>query len=73
VRCDELETMIAASGADLERYSKLCRLAIAESTVLTAIGRALRITNQSRMKSDVAVYRAKAGGGPRGIEALLDD
>jgi hypothetical protein len=73
VRCDELEAAIAATAPDAETYEKLCRLAIAESSHVAALSRALRLTLQAKLKAEGAERLGARGGAARSIDALFND
>ena len=55
--------------ADLATFDRLAKLAALESAKAAMHARAMRLTQQSRLKAETAANRAGKAG-PRGIEAL---
>ena len=49
----------------LARYDQLLRMAERESRAITALGRAMRITQRSRVRAETAGTAAKGPGGGR--------
>lgn len=74
VRARSLDALLATldAVADLDRYDKLARLVSQETGRMFAAGRALRLTNQSRMKAETAGTRAAAVRGPTAEGAEID-
>ena len=58
-RAGELETLIEATDpvADLDRYAALVRLAGVETARVAQLARAMRLTHQSQLKSELAANR----------------
>jgi len=67
-RADDIERRLARLDpiADGDDYDRLARLGIAETGRLLALARAMRLTQQSRLKAETAANRAGAvKAGPR--------
>jgi hypothetical protein len=71
-RCIEALLVQTDPMADLQDYAKLSRLAGEESGRILALGRALRLTVQSRVHPATAGTRAAGSRLSRGIEALFE-
>ena len=65
----QIGAKLAAAG-DLDEFARLTRLAIAVSANIQSLARCMRLSQQSRMKSETAANRAQIGG-VRGVEALF--
>ena len=72
VQSDRLANLIAACDAsDLDRYSRLLRLAGELSGRILALARSMRLTQQSRLHVETAGRRAASAAPVQSIDAIL--
>lgn len=73
-RADQIERAMANLDplADLDAYRKLGGMATAESGKIAALARAMRLTQQSRLKAETASNKSRGGGTRAGINELLE-
>ncbi len=71
-RAGEIEALLARLDpiADRDVFGHLAKLAAAETMSIIRLARAMRLTQQSRLKAETAANRAPKNPAPRGIEAL---